>query len=466
MDILKVYLINISILITFAYLINLASKFIFTRLSKSAKYGLSVVIFILAGWLTMFFSFEVGQDAKFDLRVVPLIFGLMVYSRPLTLLTIGLSIGLLRLTFGLEPAAWIGFLNLTVLGLISSVICVWFNRRATISYLNKAVIAVLAINGFNMVNIALFGMIPAFEYLSGVAPVTFPTGVILSFILLFVVRDFQQNQSQMEELSRMNRLLRIRTQDLNQAKVDLENKAEQLESASRYKSEFLANMSHELKTPLNSILLLSEMQCEKDTREEDRVRYANMIHLSGGELLSLVNDILDLSKVEAGKLDIVEQPISLDEVLRLMEEQFRPLAESQDLAFETKLSGLTTEWIMTDPMRLNQILRNLLGNAFKFTERGKVELEISAQSIEKGRGEAVFQVRDTGVGIDSDKQEAIFEVFKQEDGTISRKYGGSGLGLAISRQLAVLLGGTLELKSEKGKGSCFTLRIPAQVSAE
>jgi signal transduction histidine kinase len=466
MAIIKVYMINISILITFAYLINLSYKFVFNRLSKRGKYGLSVFIFIFAGWLTMFFSFEVGNTSRFDLGVVPLIFGLMVYTDPLMLFIIGMSIGLLRLTFGLDPAGWIGFINLTLLGIISSMICVWFKQRMTISYLSKAVIAVLAINGFNTIYNAIFGNIPINIYFSDIAPITFPTGVLLSFFFLIMIQDFQANQSRMEELSRTNRLLRIRTQDLSQAKIELENKAEQLEAASRYKSEFLANMSHELKTPLNSVLLLSQMQAEEDTQDEDRVRYANMIYQSGGELLNLVNDILDISKVEAGKLDIVVQPIVLDDVLRLMEEQFRPIAASQELAFETKLSGLSTEWIQTDPLRLNQILRNLLDNAFKFTEKGLIELEISTQSINEDQKEAIFQVRDTGVGIDSNKHESIFEVFKQEDGSISRKYGGSGLGLAISRQLAELLGGHLELHSEKGKGSCFTLTLPAQISTE
>jgi signal transduction histidine kinase len=257
MGILKVYLVNISILITFAYLINIAYNFMFTILPRSMKYGVSVIIFIFAGWLSMFFSFDVGHDSKFDLRVIPLIFGLTVYSNPVTLFLIGFSIGLLRLTFGLDSSAWIGFINLTLLGIISSLIRIRFNKRPEITYMKKAVIAVLAINSINLVNIAFLGMVPIHQYLSDIAPITFPTGVVLSFFFLFMIRDFQLNQSRMEELSRANRLLRIRTQDLNQAKTDLENKAEQLEASSRYKSEFLANMSHELKTPLNSVLLLS-----------------------------------------------------------------------------------------------------------------------------------------------------------------------------------------------------------------
>ncbi|WP_161793321.1 sensor histidine kinase [Cohnella kolymensis] len=178
----------------------------------------------------------------------------------------------------------------------------------------------------------------------------------------------------------------------------------------------------------------------------------------------MVNDILDLSKVEAGKLDIVSEPVSLEEVLRLMEEQFQPLASSKSLAFDTELIGERSQWILSDPMRLNQILRNLLGNAFKFTETGKIELKIFTKTVDEGKAEAVFRVVDTGVGIDPAQQELIFEAFRQEDGSISRKYGGSGLGLAISRQLAELLGGKLELQSEKGKGSCFTLTLPAELS--
>ncbi|WP_158602383.1 ATP-binding protein [Cohnella endophytica] len=470
MEIFKVYLVNISILTTFAYLFNLAYNLIFSKLSRASKYGLSVLIFILAGWLTMYFGFDVGNGAKFDLRVVPLIFGLVVYSNPVTLFLIGLCIGLLRLTFGLDYAAWAGTLNLTLLGIVAALLCAWFRRRKTFSYLRKSVFAVLVINIVNTIDISLFGKIPPHHYLNEIAPITFPTGVILSFFFLIMIRDFQKNQSRMEQLSRTNRLLHVRTRDLNQAKNELEQKATQLETASRYKSEFLANMSHEIKTPLNSIMILSEMQAESDTSDEDRHRYAHLILQSGRELLTLVNDILDLSKVEAGKLDIVLQPIDTNEVLRYMEEQFMPIAESKGLTFVVSPSAEQTAEtaaqlkLESDPMRLNQILRNLLSNAFKFTEKGGIELSASAVKGDDGREEILFEVRDTGVGIEADKLEAIFEVFRQEDGSINRKYGGAGLGLAISRQLAELLRGHLELSSEKGAGSCFTLRLPAQAA--
>ncbi|MFC4302962.1 sensor histidine kinase [Cohnella boryungensis] len=459
MQIFKVYLLNISILTTFAYLINLFGKFMLDRLSKTTKYGLSVLIFILAGWLAMFFSFDVGNDAKFDLRSVPLIFGLMVFSHPATLMIIGLSIGALRLTFGLDTAAWVGCYNLAMQGVLAALLCIWFNRRKEWSYWTRAFLSVLAINAANTINIAFFGVIPLGEYATKIMPITLPTSIVLSLFFLVMIRDFQHNQSRMDELSRANRLLRTRTQDLNAAKVELENKAVQLEAASRYKSEFLANMSHELKTPLNSIMLLSEMQIEQQLQEEDRIRYARLIHQSGGELLSLVNDILDLSKVEAGKLDVVLQPIALKDILQLMDEQFRPVAESKGLAYTTEIHAASVDWITTDPMRLNQILRNLLGNAFKFTAKGEVGLRVTTRT-NHDEEEVVFQVWDTGAGIEADKQEAIFEVFKQADGSISRRYGGSGLGLAISKQLTEMLGGRLELESEKGWGSCFELRLP------
>jgi signal transduction histidine kinase len=464
MEILKVFLINICILITFTYLINLVYKLVSPHLIKSSRYGFAVVIFILAGWLTMMFSIEIGQSSRFDLRIVPLIFAVLVFSRPIPLFIIGACTGLLRLTLGTTPNAWAAALNLTLLGLIAGALSVWFNRRPHLSYSKKAVIAIFVINGCYTIHVSIFGAIPTVTYLSEIAPFTFPAGVLLSFFFLIMVRDFEMNQRRMEELGRTNHLLRIRTQDLHQAKIELEQKAEQLEAISRYKSEFLANMSHELKTPLNTVLILSQMQSEESTSDEDRIRYAKMIHQSGGDLLNLVNDILDLSKVEAGKLDIVNEPVSLEEVLRLMEEQFQPLAKSKSLDFDTKLLGERSQWILSDPMRLNQILRNLLGNAFKFTETGKIELQIFTQEIRDGKAEAVFQVVDTGVGIDAAKQDFIFEVFQQEDGSINRKYGGSGLGLAISRQLAELLGGKLELQSEKGKGSCFTLTLPADLS--
>lgn len=463
MELIKAFLVNISILTAFAYLINLLYKYVLAGLSKSTKVGLSVVVFILAGWLAMCFAIEISTGSRFDLRNVPLIFGLMLYRRPAPLIIIGVGIGLLRLTFGIDESAWIGLFITSLLGVEAALLRVWFNKRPDIPYLRKAVIAVLGINIFHAVGIALFGVTPPHRYLTEIAPITFPLGVLLGFFFLLMIRDFQLNQQRMRELSRTNRLLRARTQDLDAANNELEKRAEQLQTASRFKSEFLANMSHELKTPLNSILMLSQMQDEDETHEEDRRRFAKMIHQSGRDLLTLVDDILDLTKVEVGKLDVVEQPVELVELLRQMEEQFRPLADSRKLGFRAELRAAPGQWLLTDPLRLNQILRNLLGNAFKFTERGEVALAIAEESgTGEDEGAIVFQVSDTGVGIDPDKQELVFEVFRQADGSINRKYGGSGLGLTISRQLAELLGGKLELRSEKGVGSTFTLRLPVR----
>jgi signal transduction histidine kinase len=459
MELSKVFLTNISLLITYAYLMNLFYKLFIYKLPRGTRQLVTALLFIVAGWLTMYFGLQLG-GARYDLRYVPLILGIVVFPSPSSLLMIGVSIGVLRLTFGADAAGWAGFVNLTLLGVLAAYLSHWLHRKNYWSVSGKAVVAVLSVNLLNVVNIAVFGIIPMSQYLTGIAPLSFTVSVFASFVFLFIIHDFQLEQTHVQQLSITNRLLRVRTQDLNQAKHELQEKADQLETASRYKSEFLANMSHELKTPLNSILLLSQMQGETATGQEELLRYAELIHTSGQDLLVLVNDILDLSKVEAGKLDIAEEQVYLDNVLDSMDEQFRPLADRSSLVFTTEKSANAPQSIRTDPFRLNQILRNLLVNAFKFTDKGSVQLILSAETGPAGAAEAKFVVADTGIGIDPDKKETIFESFRQEDGSVNRKYGGSGLGLTISRQLAELLGGRLEVETEKGVGSRFTLTLP------
>ena len=255
------------------------------------------------------------------------------------------------------------------------------------------------------------------------------------------------------------------------ARASLEEKAEQLSLISKYKSEFLANMSHELRTPLNSLLILAKLLSDnKDANlSEKQVEYAKTIYASGGDLLTLINEILDLSKVEAGKMQIEPRDIALGDLRDYFERTFRPVAEQKGLEFGIELREGLPSHIRTDPQRLQQVLKNLLSNAFKFTEHGSVRLLMEAASdrahlesdvLHRAHAVLGFSVTDTGIGIPRNKQKIIFEAFQQADGTTSRKYGGTGLGLSISREITRLLGGEIEVKSEPGEGSTFTLYLP------
>src|SRR5712692_5530147 len=271
-------------------------------------------------------------------------------------------------------------------------------------------------------------------------------------------------------LEEQNRKVEIKNREVEQAKMSLEEKAEQLSLISKYKSEFLANMSHELRTPLNSLLILAKLLAENEqgNLSDKEVEYAKTVYASGGDLLSLINEILDLSKVEAGKMEVQPSEIELDDVRDFVERQFRPIAQHKSLEFEIEFSGTLPSTIRSDPQRLQQILKNLLGNAFKFTETGSVRLRVSRarrrtnfanDALNQGQKIIAFAVEDTGIGVARDKQKIIFEAFQQADGTTSRKYGGTGLGLSISREFARLLGGEIQVESELGKGSVFTLYL-------
>ncbi|MEA2269621.1 MAG: hypothetical protein QOC64_2231, partial [Solirubrobacteraceae bacterium] len=265
-------------------------------------------------------------------------------------------------------------------------------------------------------------------------------------------------------LSQQNRDIEIKNAEIELARRGLEEKAAQLALSSKYKSEFLANMSHELRTPLNSLLILSRMLAEnpEGNLAAPQVEFAETIHAAGNDLLALINDILDLSKVEAGKMDLHVGQLALADLCDGVERAFRPLAEDKGLEFSVERDASLPAAIVTDEQRLEQILRNLLSNAVKFTHDGLVTLRV-------GRGEGdtlAFTVTDTGVGIPDDKLALIFEAFQQADGTTSRKYGGTGLGLSISREIARLLGGEIRVRSTPGEGSTFTLLLPVALLAE
>jgi len=270
--------------------------------------------------------------------------------------------------------------------------------------------------------------------------------------------ELQQANQELEERSR---LLEERNELIVERNYEIQKKAEELALSTKYKSEFLANMSHELRTPLNSILLLSRLLSENHERNlsGDQVEYANVIQSSGKGLLTLIDEILDLSKIEAGKMELEYNSISLPDVIGELRGLFDPLARDKGISFAVKTEDAVPEQIETDRLRLEQIIRNLISNAIKFTKEGSVEL-----FVRKAGDSIAFEVKDTGIGIPADKQQTIFEAFQQADGSTRRQFGGTGLGLSISRELARLLGGEIHLKSEEGKGSSFTLVIPVHKS--
>ncbi|HSQ19140.1 MAG TPA: ATP-binding protein, partial [Blastocatellia bacterium] len=292
-------------------------------------------------------------------------------------------------------------------------------------------------------------------------------------------------RSQQEELRNTNEELKekaallaqqkseveAKNQEVEEARWAMEEKAEQLALTSKYKSEFLANMSHELRTPLNSMLILSRQLAEnpEGALSPRQVQFAETIHSSGNDLLSLINDILDLTKIESGMMAIEISEVSFKDVTEQMYRSFYQLAQDKGLEFAIDIQPDLPASILTDQKRLQQILKNLLSNAFKFTDKGRVSLQIKAvdrrghfavDSLNQSELVLGFSVVDTGIGIPADKQQIIFEAFQQADGTTSRKYGGTGLGLSISREIARLLGGEIRVASVAGEGSTFTLYLP------
>ncbi len=287
--------------------------------------------------------------------------------------------------------------------------------------------------------------------------------------------QLQQTNEELEEKAELlvaqNREVERKNREIEQARSSLEEKAEQLALTSKYKSEFLANMSHELRTPLNSMLILARMLSENADANlrPKQVDYAKTIYSAGNDLLGLINDILDLAKIESGTMTLQVERMRFIELRDQLERTFCQVAQNRNLEFNLNFDPLLPESLYTDSKRLQQILKNLLSNAFKFTEQGQVSIEVAQvaqgwnldhKSLNQAEKVIAFTVRDTGIGIPLDKQRIIFEAFQQADGTTSRKYGGTGLGLSISREIAFLLGGEIRLISEVGRGSVFTLYLP------
>jgi HAMP domain-containing protein/signal transduction histidine kinase/ActR/RegA family two-component response regulator len=277
-------------------------------------------------------------------------------------------------------------------------------------------------------------------------------------------------------LEEQNVKVEVKNREVEQARKSLEDKAEQLALVSKYKSEFLANMSHELRTPLNSLLLLSKVLSEnKDTNLTDKqMEYVRTIYSSGTDLMKLINEVLDLAKVEAGKMELEPREIETSEITEYVGRNFGPLAEQKNLEFTVEMAAGVPEEIRTDQGRLEQVLKNLLANAFKFTESGAVRFRIEmappgkqfdSESLKIAGKVVALSVTDTGIGIPKNKQRLIFEAFQQADGSTSRKYGGTGLGLSISREIAQALGGEIQVLSAPGEGSTFTLYLPVRYPA-
>jgi signal transduction histidine kinase/DNA-binding response OmpR family regulator/CHASE3 domain sensor protein len=279
-------------------------------------------------------------------------------------------------------------------------------------------------------------------------------------------RALQVSQTQLEnqqaELEQINAQLEEQAQSLEHQRDELARAGAELQRSNEVKSQFLANVSHELRTPLNSSLILSKLLADngEGNLNPEQIRFAQTIYAAGNDLLTLINDILDLSKIEAGMLDVRSELITLPRLVEELGRTFQPIATQRHLALELRLADGAPETIETDATRLSQVLKNLLSNALKFTERGRVELAISG-----GDGQIRFAVRDTGIGIAKDQHDLIFEAFRQADGATNRKFGGTGLGLSISRDLSRLLGGDLQVESAPGQGSTFTLTLPVQRSA-
>ncbi len=272
----------------------------------------------------------------------------------------------------------------------------------------------------------------------------------------------EQQQSELEQtntqLEEQTQLLEAQKDDVSRANRALEAQTRELEQASRYKSDFLANMSHELRTPLNSSLILATLLADNrdGNLNAEQVKYAETIVGAGQDLLALINDVLDLSKVEAGRLDVKPAPVRIADMLSNLRTTFAPLAAQKQLELHIQVAPGTPDTLHTDAQRAEQVLKNLVSNAIKFTERGHVTIDVSRPVA----GRVAFAVRDTGIGVPADQQRTIFEPFRQADGTTHRQYGGTGLGLSISLELVRLLGGNLDLASEPGRGSTFTVTLP------
>jgi signal transduction histidine kinase len=478
---LNAFLTNISIIMLFMYIASLVYKYFIYRCSSGWREALFVVLAILAGWTTMHYGFRFSETVIFDLRFMTVIMAPIFVRRPLSVLLIGIGVGLARLSFGINHASIVGCANVVAMSLICIGV-MWFAARKQWGFYTKMTAIILTVNTMNIVFIALFGVIPAKMYLLEMAPGSFVISLLLGFIFVFILRDYiieasrkQELEINNERLERQYRISEEKSNELLTAKSELEKKNEQVMQASRYKSDFLANMSHELRTPLNSMLVLSQM-LEENTEgrlSKEELRYVNIIHSSGLDLLAIINEVLDMSKIEAGRMELNDMEFNVNELLQVLRDAFAPLANQKNIAFAIDLGESVTGTMVADIQRLQQILRNMIANALKFTDNGRVDLSVYCEDRDRDGAQGanscekwiVFAVSDTGIGIPQHKQASVFEAFYQADSATSRTYGGTGLGLSISRQFAELMGGSIDLESTEGQGSRFTLYLPLRPAA-
>ncbi|MFD2385543.1 sensor histidine kinase [Paenibacillus xanthanilyticus] len=465
------FFVNISLMLFLMYMASLVYKYAIFRCSARTKEVLFIALAIFAGWGAMHYGVQLSESVRLDMRILPLIVAPMFVRSRLSIVMIGVGIGLARLTFGLQAAAWVGFVNLSLMGVLLAALMQLLESKR-FSFAKRMTAVILAMNTWNVLFLSVFGVMPTMEYLSDVVPPTYALSLSYGFLFVFVLREFIVEAGRKEALEQANAKLRDqyriaeeRSSELALAKLALEDTNEQLRRSSQYKTDFLANMSHELRTPLNSMIVFSQLLEENAEARfsPEEVRYAGIIRSSGEQLLSMINDVLDLSRVDAGRMELEFDVQSIAEIVQQLEYVFGSLAGQKGLAFATRVEDAVPEFLRTDGRRLYQILQNLLANALKFTESGEVRLTVGLAGLIHGQAgvrEVVFAVEDTGIGIAADKQAYIFEAFRQADGSTSRLYGGSGLGLAISQRFAHMLGGRIEVASEEGRGSRFTLHMP------
>lgn len=468
---LRIFFISISIMLTFMYVVSLVYKLIIYRLSPNTREVLFIILAIALGWISMHVAVEFPDNARFDLRIIPLIVAPLFLRKGFNFLYIGFGIGLARLSLGMDYAGFIGAVNVFAMSGLCWAISLWVRRKQW-SFSGKMIMIILGINCFNTLFIAVFGVIPGMTYLHDIAPITFLLSSLFATVFVYILRDFQREAHKQIRLVQSNELLLEQSQiaeeragQLEDAKIKLEIANEQLIRTSRYKTEFLANMSHELRTPLNSILVLSQLMEENVNEQlsDEILQYAQIIHTSGKDLLNLINEVLDLSKIEAGRMEIEIVDMSIKDLTEFLTYTFQALALKKEIGFEIEISTEIPDLIQTDSQRLKQIMNNLLSNAFKFTSLGSVVLRINKVFINKDSLSLpwlAFSIKDTGIGISTEKHQLIFEEFQQADGTTARNFGGTGLGLSISSKFAELMGGFIKVESKEAEGSCFTLYLP------
>lgn len=458
MEFFHSFLVNISCLIALAFIASTAYKHIAARVSQTTVSVLTIAFAIFMGWASMYFALEISSIIKFDLRFVPLLIATFLLKRPAPLIFIGVGIGLLRFTFGINDAAAAGFINLSILGFVCAVIHYGLGK-ANWRLRWKIAFIIVAVNLVNVVNIAVFGIIPAGEYFQTIVPSMLPLSLVLSGFFSFMVWDVRLEQERILKIEQFNGQLRQQTEELQAVSQELEEKTHQLAISSQYRSEFLANMSHELRTLLNNILLLAQLQKENwDTiTHEENEHYAEMINTAANDLYRLINDIMELSKVESGKVDILFEEVNLSELPYALHRNFEQMAAQKGLSIKVVRSEDVPDILYSDAFRVQQILKTMLTNAIKLTRRGVITLEmcnVETSGLDDSPAEWIaLSVSNT------DSLQAQERLDMSVD--LSRQ---ANIALSICSELAKLLDGYLTFRKDKEDGLKYTLYLPCHLS--